>query len=112
MVPMTVEITVAASATMTLFQVASTNSGSRKMARYQSNEKCSQTVKRDELKLKIASVSSGRCRNAKNPTAYTANQRFMRAVHFHGGGIPKRARLRATSATWKQLRRTASPGLW
>ena len=39
------------------------------MARYQSSEKCSHTVKREELKLKKARVNSGRWRNAKNATA-------------------------------------------
>ena len=56
----TVEITVAARATIMLFHVASTSSGSRKIARYQSREKCSQIVKRDELKLNTARVSSTR----------------------------------------------------
>ena len=69
MVPSAVEITVLMSATITLFQVASISCGSRKMARYQSREKCSHWVKRDELKLNNARVSSGRCRKAKNATA-------------------------------------------
>jgi hypothetical protein len=71
-----VEIRVAAEATTTLFQVASISCGSRKMARYQLKEKPSQVVNREELKLKTARVSRGRCRKAKNANAYTASQRL------------------------------------
>src|SRR4051812_4550479 len=87
-VPIAVEMIVAQNAMMRLFQVPSTICGSRKMARYQSREKCSQTVKRDELKLKAASVSRGRCRNAKNAMAYTPSQRLIRAGRFPAGERP------------------------
>jgi hypothetical protein len=66
---MTVEIRVAQKAMTMLLIVPSTIWGSRKMARYQSREKLSQMVKREELKLKAERVSRGRWRNAKKATA-------------------------------------------
>jgi len=38
-------------------------------AEYQRSENPSQTVKRDELKLKMDKISRGRCRNKNAPTA-------------------------------------------
>src|SRR5260370_41016046 len=74
-VPMMVESTVAHSAITTLFHRPSISCGSLKMAPYQASEKCSHLVNFEELKLKSASVNSGRCRKAKKATAYTPSQR-------------------------------------
>jgi hypothetical protein len=71
-----VDATVAASAMMRLFAAAVASLESENAAEYQAREKPCQIVNRDELKLKTASTSSGRCRNAYAPAAYRVNQRL------------------------------------
>ncbi len=68
-VPTTVEISVATTAMIRLFNADSVNCVSCNAAAYQRSEKPSQTVKREELKLKTERISSGRCRNRNAPTA-------------------------------------------
>src|SRR2546426_713649 len=63
-VPIAVANAVAMIAMMRLLAADSRRSRSAKAARYQLSENPSQIVKREELKLNTARISSGTCRNA------------------------------------------------
>ena len=60
---------VATTAMIRLFTADSVNWVSCNAAEYQRSEKLSHMVKREELKLKMARISSGRCRNRNAPAA-------------------------------------------
>ncbi len=63
-VPISVARRVDTTAMVRLFAAASSNSRLSSMALYQRSERPSHAVKREPFTLKIARISSGKCRNA------------------------------------------------